>query len=147
VETGVTIHRTVKELDAGPIAAQAAFLIEEDDDAGEVYARAAALAADLLDDVLADAEPAFRPQPEEGVTYASKIEPDDRILDLARPARELVDVVRGLSPHIGARAVLEGRTVAIWRARVDEDGRFEPLEVQPEGGRRMEYAAWRRGLR
>jgi methionyl-tRNA formyltransferase len=147
VETGVTIHRTVKELDAGPIAAQAAFLIEEDDDAGEVYARAAALAADLLDDVLADAEPAFRPQPEEGVTYASKIEPDDRILDLARPARELVDVVRGLSPHIGARAVLEGRTVTIWRARVDEDGRFDPLEVQPEGGRRMEYAAWRRGLR
>ena len=94
VETGVTIHRTVKELDAGPIAAQAAFLIEEDDDAGEVYARAAALAADLLGEVLADPSPAFRPQPEDGVTYASKLEPDDRILDLAKPARELVDVVR-----------------------------------------------------
>jgi methionyl-tRNA formyltransferase len=147
VETGVTIHRTAKELDAGPIAAQAAFLIEEDDDAGEVYARAAALAADLLEDVLADPDPAFRPQSEDGVTYASKIEPEDRILDLARPARELVDTVRALSPHIGARAEIEGRNVIVWRARVAEDGSFEPLEVQPEGGRRMEYDAWLRGLR
>ena len=147
VETGVTIHRTAKELDAGPIAAQAAFLIEEDDDAGEVYARAAALAADLLEDVLADPDPAFRPQGEDGVTYASKIEPEDRILDLARPARELVDTVRALSPHIGARAEIEGRNVIVWRARVAEDGSFEPLEVQPEGGRRMEYDAWLRGLR
>jgi methionyl-tRNA formyltransferase len=147
VETGVTIHRTVKELDAGPIAAQASFLIEEDDDAGEVCARAAAVAADLLDDVLDDPEPSFRPQPEEGVTYAAKIEPDDRILDLARPPRELVDVVRALSPHIGARAELNGRRVTVWRARIGEDGSFEPLEVQPEGGRRMEYDAWLRGLR
>jgi methionyl-tRNA formyltransferase len=147
VETGVTIHRTVKELDAGPIAAQAAFLIEEDDDAGEVYARAAGLGADLLDDVLAQEEPSFRPQPGEGATYAAKIEPDDRILDLAKPARELVDTVRALSPHIGARAELEGRTVTVWRARVGADGGFEPLEVQPAGGRRMDYDAWLRGLR
>jgi methionyl-tRNA formyltransferase len=147
VETGVTIHRTVKELDGGPIAAQASFLVEEDDDAGEVYARAAALAADLLDDVLGEDEPTFRPQPEEGVTYASKIEPDDRMLDLERPARELVDTVRALSPHIGARAELEGRSVTVWRARVGENGAFEPLDVQPDGGRRMEYDAWLRGLR
>jgi methionyl-tRNA formyltransferase len=147
VETGVTIHGTVKELDAGPIAAQAAFLIEEDDDAGEVYARAASLAADLLDDVLAQEDPSFRPQADEGATYAAKIEPDDRILDLGKPARELVDTVRALSPHIGARAELEGRTVTVWRARVGEDGGFEPLEVQPAGGRRMDYDAWLRGLR
>ena len=147
VETGVTIHRTVKELDAGPIAAQAPFLVEEDDDAEEVYARAAALAADLLDDVLADPDPEFRPQPEEGVTYAAKIEPDDRVLDLAKPARELVDTVRALSPHIGARAELHDRRVTVWRARVGENGEFEPLEVQPEGGRRMDYEAWLRGLR
>ena len=40
-ETGVTIHRTVKELDAGPIAAQRAFPIGEQDDAGSVYEKAA----------------------------------------------------------------------------------------------------------
>lgn len=147
VETGVTVHRTVKELDAGPVAAQGSFLVEEDDDAGAVYEKAAALADELLASVLDDPAPAFTPQPEEGATYAGKIEPDDRILDLERPARELVDVVRALSPHIGARAELEGRSVTVWRARIGEDGSFEPLEVQPDGGRRMEYDAWLRGLR
>jgi methionyl-tRNA formyltransferase len=146
LETGVTVIKLVQELDAGPIAAQAPFLVEEDDDAGEVYAKAAPLAVELLDRVLA-AVPEFREQPEEGVTYAHKIEPDDRILDLERPVRELVDLVRALSPHIGARAELQGRRVTVWRARIGEDGGFEPVEVQPEGGRRMEYEAWLRGLR
>ena len=112
-----------------------------------MYARAAALAADLLDEVLADPSPEFRPQPEEGVTYARRIEPEDRILDLERPARELVDLVRALSPHIGARGELHGRELTVWRAQVGEDGSFEPLEVQPDSGRRMEYEAWLRGLR
>ena len=145
-ETGVTIHETVEALDAGPIAAVEAFPIGDDDDAGVVYARAAEVAARLLDSVLADATPTFGPQEGEP-TYAEKIGPDDRRLDLARPAEELVRVVRALSPHIGARAELEGRRVTVWCARVGDDGNFEPLEVQPEGGRRMEYAAWLRGLR
>jgi methionyl-tRNA formyltransferase len=147
LETGVTIHRTVKELDAGPIAAQRSLLVEDDDDAGDVYAKAAAVAVELLDELLERPEIDFHPQPEEGATYAEKIGPDDRILDVARPARELVDVVRALSPHIGARAELHGRPLTVWRARVAEDGAFEPLEVQPDGGRRMEYDAWLRGLR
>ena len=81
------------------------------------------------------------------MTYAGKIRPEDRHLDLSRPADELVLTVRALSPHIGARAELEGRPVTVWRARVAEDGSFEPLEVQPEGGRPMSADAWRRGLR
>jgi len=143
-ETGVTIHETVKELDAGPIAAQRAFPVGPDDDAGAVYARAAELAAALLDEVLP--EPTFTPQQGES-TYAAKLEPADRELDLTRPAGELVDRVRALSPHIGARGELQGRRVTVWRARVGEDGAFQPVEVQPEGGRRMPYDAWLRGLR
>lgn len=146
-ETGVTVIKLVEELDAGPIAAQAAFAIDPDADAGAVYAKAAPLAAELLDQVLGDPEPSFRPQPEEGVTYAKKIRSSDRVLDLERPARELVDRVRALSPHIGARAELRGRRVTVWRARVGEDGSFEPVEVQPDGGRRMTYEEWLRGLR
>jgi methionyl-tRNA formyltransferase len=80
-------------------------------------------------------------------TYAAKITAEDRHLDLDRPVPELVDRVRALSPHIGARAELHGRGVTIWRARVGEEGSFEPVEVQPEGGRRMTYEAWLRGLR
>jgi methionyl-tRNA formyltransferase len=143
-ETGVTIHETVKELDAGPIAAQRGFPIAPEDDAGAIFARSAEVAADLLGDVLP--EPVFAPQEGEP-TYAAKIEPADRVLDLARPAQELVDRVRALSPHIGARAELHGRGVTVWRARVGEDGAFVPVDVQPDGGRRMAYDAWLRGLR
>jgi len=143
--TGVTIHRTTAELDAGPIAAQEGFDIAPEDDAGSVFARSAEVAARLLDDVIAD--PEFTPQAADGVTYAEKITPDDRELDLAQPAHELVNRVRALSPHIGARAVIDGRPLLVWRARAGEDGAFEPLEVQPEGGRRMAYDEYLRGRR
>jgi methionyl-tRNA formyltransferase len=146
-ETGVTIHRTVEALDAGPVAAQAAFPVGPEDDAGTVYARSAELAAELLREVLAQPEPEFEPQAENGVTYAEKIGPADRELDLARPAEELVNRVRALSPHIGARAVVEGRPLLVWKARVAADGSLELLEVQPEGKRRMAYAEYVRGLR
>ena len=143
--TGVTIHRTTAELDAGPIAAQEAFDIGADDDAGAVYARAAEVAARLLEEVLAN--PQFHAQPDDGVTYAEKITGADRELDLTRPAPELVNRIRALSPHIGARAVVDGRPLVIWRAHAADDGSLELLEVQPEGGRRMTYAEFLRGLR
>jgi methionyl-tRNA formyltransferase len=144
-ETGVTIHETVRELDAGPIAAQRALPIGLDDDAGAVFARAAEAGVDLLDQVLQD--PSFEPQPERGMTYAAKIEPADRELDWSRPPRELHDRIRALSPHIGARGELQGRRVLVWRSRLAEDGSLEILEVQPEGKRRMGYEEWVRGLR
>ena len=142
-ETGVTIHRTVEALDAGPVAAQRAFAIAPEDDAGAVYARSAEIAAGLLRGVLAQNEPRFEPQLDVAVTYAEKIRPEDRELDPDAPAQELVNRVRALSPHIGARL----GDLLVWRARVGEDGSFEPLEVQPAGGRRMEYDAYLRGRR
>jgi methionyl-tRNA formyltransferase len=143
-ETGVTIHRTTAELDAGPIAAQRAFSIGPDDDAGLVFDRAAALAVELLNEVLP--EPTFTPQPEEGATYAEKIGPADRELDWSRPPQELHDRIRALAPHIGARGEVEGRPVIVWRSRLS-DGGLEIVEVQPEGGRRMTLDEFRRGLR
>ena len=149
--TGVTIHRTTAALDAGPIAAQAAFALAPDDDAGTVYTRCAELAAALLAGVLP--EPAFTPQPEEGVTYAEKLTPADRLLDPARPPEELLGRIRALSPHIGARAELHGRILTVWRARPAAPGaglvlgELELLEVQPEGRRRMTGGEFLRGLR
>jgi methionyl-tRNA formyltransferase len=141
-ETGVTIHRTVAELDAGPIAAQAAFPVDEFD-AGEVYDQSAEIAVGLLGQVLR--RPSFEPQPSEGVTYAEKITAADRELNLDDP----VDAwrrVRALSPHIGARATLHGRRVTIWYARLDY-GRFVPTVVQPDGRKHMSYDEFLRGLR
>ena len=143
--TGVTIHRTTPELDAGPIAAQEAFDIEPDDDAGAVYARSAEIAARLIGDVLP--EPRFEPQPAESASYAEKITPADRELDLSQPVRELVNRIRALSPHIGARAIVDGRPLVIWKAREAPDGTLELLEIQPEGGKRMSYDAYLRGVR
>ena len=100
-------------------------------------------------------------------TYAAKITAADRVLDPARPARELHDRVRALSPHIGARLALDGAPHTIWRTRVRADGpapgvlerdgdalvlgcgdgALELCELQPPGGRRMPAADWLRGLR
>jgi methionyl-tRNA formyltransferase len=140
-ETGVTIHETVAELDAGPIAAQERFLIG-DHDAGGVFARAGELAAELLDDVLP--EPHFEPQRGE-TTYAEKITPADRELDLADPL-DAWRRIRALSPHIGARAELHGRQTTIWSARL-EGGKLVPEVVQPAGRNRMSYDEFVRGLR
>jgi methionyl-tRNA formyltransferase len=141
--TGVTIHETVKALDAGPIAAQEAFPIGPEDDAGAVFDRSAVLAAHLIAAVLPT--PGFTPQADEGVTYAEKITAADRELDLSDPL-DAWRRVRALSPHIGAWAEIQGRRVTIWRANL-ENGILLPLEVQPEGRRRMSYEEFQRGVR
>jgi methionyl-tRNA formyltransferase len=148
-ETGVTIHRTTAELDAGPISGQERFRIESGDDAGAVYAKALELVPDLVDLALERRE--FAPQPEEGATYAERLTAADRELDWSRPAAENLNRIRALSPHIGARAVLDGRPLIVWRARIGEGelsaGGLELLEVQPEGRKRMTAADYVRGLR
>jgi methionyl-tRNA formyltransferase len=141
-ETGVTIHETVAELDAGPVAARESFAVG-DLDAGQVFARSAEVAARLLDAVLES--PTFEPQGEDGVTYADKIGPADRELSLHDPL-DSWRRVRALSPHIGAWTTLHGRRVTIWKARL-EDGAFVPEVVQPEGRSRMAYDEFLRGVR
>jgi methionyl-tRNA formyltransferase len=143
-ETGVTIIELVEALDAGPIAAQDRFGVGIDDDAGAVFARAAEVTPGLIDAALGNREPA--PQPDEGATYAEKIAPADRELDWSRPAEELHNLIRALSPHIGARGLVDGRPAIVWRSRL-VDGKLELLEVQPDGRRRMTYDEFLRGLR
>ena len=150
-KTGVTIHRTTVELDAGPIAAQSAFPIEPEDDAAAVYAKAAPLAAELLEGVLAN--PRFEPQADEGLTYAEKLTPADRELDWSCPAEESLRRIRALSPHIGARGEVLERRLTVWKARLAGPeaalaaGGLELLEVQPEGRRRMTGGEFLRGLK
>ena len=142
-EGGVSVIRLVEELDAGPIGAWHDLWIGGDQTAGDVYAEAARLASELIDEALGN--DSFSPQEGE-VTYAEKIRPADRELDWSWPAKQLHDQIRALSPHIGARGVVEGRRVVVWRSSLDGD-RLDLLEVQPEGGKRMPYDAWLRGLR
>ena len=90
-------------------------------------------------------EPRFEPQDDAGVTYAEKIGPADRELDLGDPP-DASRRVRALSPHIGARATLHGRRVTVWSGHVD-GGTFVPDVIQPEGRNRMTYDEFLRGLR
>jgi methionyl-tRNA formyltransferase len=150
-ETGVTVHRTTAELDAGPIAAQRRFPIGPEDDSAVVFERATRVALELLDEVFA--EPTFVPQPEVGVTYADKIMAADRELDWSRPPEENLNKIRALSPHIGARGLVAGRRLIVWKARPARpeaalvEGGLELLEVQREGGRRLPVEEYLRGMR
>jgi methionyl-tRNA formyltransferase len=143
--SGVSIIKLVRELDAGPIAAQRELAIPLDWTAGDFYAAAAETAEELLAKSLRERR--FVPQDEDGVTYAEKITAADRELDWTRPPKEIHDRIRALSPHIGARGVVDGRELIVWRSRLRDDGSLELLEVQPPGGLRMAYEAYLRGLR
>jgi methionyl-tRNA formyltransferase len=169
-ETGVTIMRPTAALDAGPICLQRAEPIAPDDDYGSLAERLAALGGELLVEAL-DARPGCREQSDQGVTYADKIEPEDRRLDPARPADQLERRARALTPHIGAYIELEdgGDRLGVRRAAlaagVDDvrpgaleardskllygasPGALELLEVQPPGKRPMDAEAWLRGNR
>jgi methionyl-tRNA formyltransferase len=168
-ETGVTIMRPTAELDAGPIFLQRAEPIWPDDDYGSLAARLAALGGELLVETL-DRSPTPREQPEQGVTYAEKISPEDRRLDPARPAAELERRVRALTPHVGTYVELgDGERLGVRGARlaagVDDvppgeletrdsgllfgasPGALELVEVQPPGRTPMPADAWLRGRR
>ena len=147
-QTGVTIHETVAELDAGPIAAQEAFPLGPEDDAGDVYARAAEVAARLLDGVLAARLGRSRHSRPTGSRTRTRSRPATVSSTSSGPADELVRRVRALSPHIGARAVLHGRPVTVWRARGSRTtGRSSPSRCNRTAGAGWSCEAWLRGLR
>ena len=165
-EAGVTIMRPTAELDAGPLCLQRAEPIHPQDDFGTLSARLAALGGELLIEAL-DLRPPFREQPEEGVTYAEKIERDDRLLDPALMPDVLERRVRALTPHIGAFVELPwGEPLGVLRASIAGEegpepgaleardrrllygatgGALELLEVRPAGKRAMDAGAWLRG--
>jgi methionyl-tRNA formyltransferase len=167
--TGVSIMRLTAGLDEGPVCLTATEPVGPEDTYGSLAARLALLGGELLVRALVDSPP-FHEQGEDGVTYAEKIGPADRLLDPARPAEQLERTVRALQPHIGARLGLEGEaTLGVIRAAPAPPGHreglppgaleasegrlllgcspgvLELLEVQPAGGRPMEASAYLRG--
>jgi methionyl-tRNA formyltransferase len=143
--TGVSIMRLTAGLDSGPVCLVEPEAVRATDTYGTLAPRLEWLGAELLIRAL-DERPRFAEQDESRVTYAEKIGPGDRTLDLARPAIENERIVRALTPHIGARIKLEdGSFLGVRAARAREDGRLELLEVQPAGGRPMAYEEYLRG--
>jgi methionyl-tRNA formyltransferase len=110
-DTGVTIMRMDEGLDTGPMAMAQRVPIGADMTAGELHDVLARLGADLIPRALAALERealVLTPQPSAGVTYAAKIDKAETRIDWARPARQVHDRVRGLSPFPGAWFELAG---------------------------------------
>jgi methionyl-tRNA formyltransferase len=168
-ETGVSTMFMEAGLDTGPILLVERTPVGEDEEGGALLARLAELGAPLLVrtvDALEAGTLEPRVQPEEGVSFAPKIGPDDRALDLRRPADELARRVRALAPHIGATAVIDGQPFKVWGARTVSEpvppglsveagrllagtgrGTLEITRLQPPGKGRMDAASFLRGYR
>lgn len=104
-ETAVEVMQMEKGLDTGPVAMSAFTAIDPNETTGDLHDRLAALGAPLMVAALAALEDgSFRlvPQPEEGVTYAKKIDKAEARIDWSKPAKEIHDTLRGLSPFPGA---------------------------------------------
>jgi methionyl-tRNA formyltransferase len=175
--TGNSVIRLAQRMDAGAVLGQSELAIGELETAGELHDRLAADGATLVPrvlDALASGRSQEVEQDERLATAAPKLSRDAARLEWARPAAELARRVRGLYPWPGCRVRVcdaEGKELArlrFVRARAtaeDEGSRWAPGEVmasgsvqtgagamevvecQPEGGRPMRLADYRRGHR
>jgi len=104
-ETGVMVMQMDEGLDTGPVAMSERVAIGPDTTAGELSETLAALGADLMARALSAQSRGVlgvTPQSSEGATYAKKIDKAETRLDWSRPAHEVHNHIRGLSPEPGA---------------------------------------------
>ena len=121
-ETGVTIMRVIRELDAGPTFAAVARPIGPDETSDVVERDLAALGGSLLVDVvhaMAEGAAHEEPQDETLATYAPKITREDGLIDWTRRGRSIHDQVRGLHPWPHAYTFLDGARLIVLRTRVE----------------------------
>jgi methionyl-tRNA formyltransferase len=164
-ETGVTIMRVVKALDAGPMMARVVRPIGPDEPSDVVERDLSVLGAHVLlsvVDALAAGRAVETPQDESQATYAPRLTKDEGRLDFRQPALVLHNRIRGLRPWPAAYTFLNGHRLVIHQARLSArqagdvvpgtciaaaadaitiacgDGRcLDVLQLQPEGRRQM----------
>jgi methionyl-tRNA formyltransferase len=167
--TGVSVMVLSEGMDEGPVLAMQEVEVRPDDTAGTLGERMAELGGPMLVEAIegyaaGTIEP--REQDHERATYAPKITPEEARIDWTRPAREIVDHVRGLNPAPGAWTEWSGRRLKVWGAlpageslppgKLGGSGRLvagtgteaiELTDVQLAGKRRMPGEELARGLR
>jgi methionyl-tRNA formyltransferase len=140
--TGVTIMRMDEGLDTGPVALQRRVEILPEMTGGELTELLAHAGAKAVVESLTLLEAGMLTLVEQNnlhATYASKLSEDDKIISWEKGVEEVHNLIRALSPHIGARAFhpeVEG-AVKIWRSRVaqDTDVTLEVGEIYAENRR------------
>lgn len=171
-QTGVTIMRMVKALDAGPIILASSIPILDDETYGELQLRLSELGALTLIEALAlisIGEAVETPQDDSLATWAPKVSRDDARVDWSRGVDEASRIIRAYDPKPGAFTTLGGLDVKLFGARrlhsgapsAGEPGRVVDVrqgiivdcgdallcvqDVQPAGKSRMRSADWARG--
>jgi methionyl-tRNA formyltransferase len=117
-QTGVMVMQMDEGLDTGPVALVDVIPLGPDTTAGELHDAMMRVGADLMGRALAALERGsldFKPQTEDGAVYAKKIEKAEARIDWSRPAEDVHNHIRGLSPFPGAWFELElaGRPVRV----------------------------------
>ena len=172
-ETGVTIMQMDAGLDTGAMLLAERVAIAPEDTTATLHDKLAALGGRLIVEALELAacgglEPV--PQPQEGVSYAHKIEKAEAAIDWRQPAEAIARRVRAFDPFPGAGAQIGGETLKVWRARalpgrgsvepgtivsVDAHGigvacgdqaRLEITQLQRPGGKRLGASDFLRGF-
>ena len=119
--TAATVMRMDAGLDTGPVCLTDEIAIGPDTTAGELHDALAERGAGVIVRALAEIERSglrCEPQPTVGVTYAAKIDKAETAIDLSRPAQEVHNHIRGLSPAPGAWLELAGAGTKRERVRV-----------------------------
>ena len=136
-ETGVQLMQMEAGLDTGPVLLSERTPIRADDTYQTLHDRLSRLGADLLPRGLAALSRGAltpQPQPEEGVTYARKIEASEARVDWTRPARDLDWHCRGLSPFPGAWALLpDGKRLKLLMTALGEGSGVPGTVLGTEG--------------
>jgi methionyl-tRNA formyltransferase len=168
--TGVTIFRLDEGLDTGPVLTAQAVDVDDEETAGNLTARLAVLGARLMTAVIPPYLEGTRepvPQSDEGLTYATKIEPQERVIRVDGRRIEEVNRVRALSPDPGATLVIDGERHQVMQARAHDtapgmgrwmevegapvaglsDGGMELVTLLPAGKRVMSGESWLLGRR
>jgi len=145
-ETGVTVQKMVKELDAGDILAQEHVTILPEETARELRPRLIALGAKLLADTLppyltGDITPT--PQDTSLATRSGKLKKEDGLLDRDAPAEENWNKYRAYADSIGTYFFENGKRIKITVASF-KNGQFVIERVIPEGKREMNFTDFSR---
>ncbi|WP_339108420.1 methionyl-tRNA formyltransferase [Thioclava sp. GXIMD4216] len=116
-ETGICIMQMEAGLDTGPVRLRRATEIGATETTGELHDRLSVMGASMIIEALEGlADLPIEVQPEDGVTYASKIDKAEARIDWAAPAEEITRKINGLSPFPGAWCEINGERVKLLRA-------------------------------
>ena len=106
-ETGVAIMQMQAGLDTGPVLAEARTAIGPQDTTADLHDRLSGMGAELVAQVLDRLPLPAVPQAESGVTYAHKIDKAEARIDWSKPAQDVHNTIRGISPFPGAWCEME----------------------------------------